>query len=255
MSKRKNIDSLYVGCRVQLLWELDDATLAYFSATVTEQIGDQSFRILYDRVSDDFKSSEATVDVIDGDTVNDPEQSCELKWRLEPPAVAIQKDVEGLKCPKGHDMSRDFANVNMRTCECCLSCYWSETGQWECSESSCDDWGACDACVVTYNQVGHWSLAEELAEEPQDQVVTLAEAIDEIGEAVAAEATEAASAIERMPFLQRSMLARGYRQFLDTMVNGVTELMKEKGDGYVITKEDVKRIADNLPSLDQPLHE
>lgn len=256
MSKRKSLDLWQIGSRVQLLWELDDSTLAYFSATVNERIDDDLFSIVYDQVSDDFKATTSAVQLVDTDTVKDPEQNCDLKWRFETPAVAMQKDVEGLKCPKGHDMSRDFENVNMRTCECCLSCYWSENGQWECNDPACDDWGACDPCVLSYTQVGHWSLAEELTEDPADQVVTLSDAINEIGEAVAAEANEAAEAIDRMPFLQRSMLARGYRQFLDTMVQGVSELIKEKGEGYVITKDDVKRIAENLPSLDQdPLRE
>jgi hypothetical protein len=250
MSKRKQAEVTWaIGSRVQVLWVLDEDTLTYFSATVISQ--DESsgeYTILYDEVSDDMKASEAKVALVDNKSIKVASDGCPMKWRWETPTVADQLEIKNLRCPQGHQMSRDQTSVDMRTCECCLSCYKSTNGQWECTDIDCADWGACDACVVAYKKVGHWPFAEELAEE-QDQVVTLSDAIEEIGEAITAEVSEAADEIKKMPFLKQSMLAQGYRQFLDTMVKGVTDLVKEKGEGYVITRADVAKIAENLPPL------
>jgi hypothetical protein len=254
MSKRKESEVAWVvGSRVQVLWVLDEDTLTYFSASVTSQDEKSGeYTILYDEVSDEMKASEAKVILIDQNSLKVASEGCVMKWRAEAPPVADQIDIENLQCPNGHVMTRDLTSVDMRTCECCLSCYKSTNGQWECGDAACDDWGACDACVVTRMKVGHWPLAEEVTEEA-DQVVTLSEAIEEIGEAVASEVSEAADEIQKMPFLKQSMLAQGYRQFLDTMVKGVTDLVKEKGEGYVITRADVARIAENLPPLNSNL--
>ena len=155
------------------------------------------------------------------------------------PTVTGQTELNPQLCPEGHEMSRDFNESGPRSCECCLWFYHSSSGQWECK--LCDGWGACDECVSSKRLVGHWPYAEEV-----DPVVTVSEARVDIESVVAAEANELLKGVDELSFMQQSVLAHGYRHFIDTMVAGITQLTEKNGPGYVVTKEDIAAIAKDL---------
>ena len=238
--------SLAIGTRIQVLWEIsDDKTasdedeLSYFSATVSK-VEPNQLTITYDEVQDFSPASDCIVSLFNQNTLYCPSLAVEQKYRLEEPPVPEVSSGEAseLLCPNGHQMTRDFSDVNVRTCECCLSIFHSQTGEWECKE--CEDWGACDRCVRLRLIVGHWVLCEELEEE--EEVVRVTDVVEGF-EAVTAEAAESLS---KMPFEQQSNYARGYKTFVETVSKGLSDLLREKGADYVVTKSDVDAIVEGL---------
>lgn len=231
--------------RVQVLWEMQDpltdsCELVYFSATIKEAREDGIFVLAYDGIKDYTEAQDDQVKLVDHQTLYSITEASNQKWRREDP---VKKNITELRdrdafCPLGHVLSRDLSNESIRICDCCLTGYYTTTGQWECkAASTCQDWGVCDNCLDDYLKTGAWSSPEE------DRIISLREYVTDIEDDAVAEAEQL---MKQLPFLMQSNIAHGYRQFVDNFTHGLREIYRQKGPDHVITEQDIRNITSNF---------